>query len=223
MPMLRYSLLVFLVAQAATAQPSDYVRAVEQALANEDTTSTLETMLVAITEFESIAERYPDQWEAPYWAAHLYGQAARLEDQDEDDVSLVHHDKARANYDKAWAAWSASSGRTAVEESDFYVLQSLLNSLRSSYYIRHNDRDQARLLIALETEFMLRAAVTNPNNPRIYMSRGIDLVVHEATREEGRHLLREAIQKYEDHPPVNSIAPNWGRPWVDFWLSRYES
>ncbi|NNF59341.1 MAG: hypothetical protein HKN04_13985 [Rhodothermaceae bacterium] len=223
MTLLRYSLLLLLFAPSVAAQDDAYVRALEQALANEDTTSTLETMLVAITAFERIAERYPARWEAPYWAAHLYGQAARLEDMDQNDESLVHHDKAQAYFDQAWAAWSARPERTAVEESDFYVLQSLLYGLRSSYYIRHGEQEQARVLFALDGEYMLRAAIANSNNPRIYMSRGIDLIRHEATREEGRRILHEAIQKYAAHPPATSIAPNWGRPWIDFWLSRYES
>ncbi|GAB5533903.1 MAG: hypothetical protein Rubg2KO_01520 [Rubricoccaceae bacterium] len=216
-------LLFVLCAHGAVAQSPSYVRAVEHALANEDTTSTLDTMLDAITEFERIAEQYPERWEALYWAAHLYGQAARLEDRAGNDESLIHHDKAQTYYDQAQEAWAALPERTAVEESDFYILQALLYGLRSSYSFRHGETDQARLLIALENEYTLRAALANPNNPRLYMSRGIDLIVHEKTREEGRRLLNEAIQKYAEHPPASSIAPNWGRGWIDFWLRRYES
>ncbi|MEO0559155.1 MAG: hypothetical protein AAF170_13335 [Bacteroidota bacterium] len=220
---LLYLLLFILCAQGAAAQSPSYVQAVEHALANEDTTSTLDTMLDAILEFERLAARYPERWEAPYWAAHLYGQAARLEDMDENDESLVHHDKAQAYYDQAWKAWAALPERTQIEEADFYILQALLYSLRSSYVIRHGERDEARLLYALEQDYTIRAAIANPNNPRLYMSRGIDLIRYESTREEGRRLLNEAIQKYADHPPVNPIAPSWGRGWIDFWLRRYAS
>ncbi len=53
------------------------------------------------------------------------------------------------------------------------------------------------------------------------MLEGIGKLRDEATREEGRGLLAEAIRKYEEFPPVSTIHPRWGRQWVDFWLERY--
>lgn len=220
MTLLRFSLLILLLAPAATAQETPYVLAMETAIANEDTTRSLGTMLDAMEAFKRIAQEWPDEWESYYWLSHLYGQAGLFDSQNMQDALL---DSAEVYYEKGWAVWARSDDRTKIQEGDFYTLRSNLYGLRGMYHRQQNEQQEARVTYALDSEYLLRAALVDPDNPRLHMMRGLDMLRHETTREEGRRILQGAIERYEARPPATSIAPNWGRPWIDAWLNRYSS
>lgn len=210
--------LMLALSCAAQNRNTDYVREMEHALAQEDTASTFASVLNAAQALEQIAEDYPDEWLAKYWTAHVYTQVALFSGDPAADTYTAYLDTAQAYYDRAWAALPE---KTPAEVSDFLVLQANLYGFRQSHHQRQQAWDQVNRFSALQHDALLEAALTNPNNPRVHMMRGIGLMRSEETREKGRAVLQEAIRKYEAHPPATTISPSWGRPWVDYWLQRF--
>lgn len=200
-------------------QNNRYVDEVQNALAREDTASTFTSVLSAAKALEQISQTYPDRWEVLYWTAHVYSQAS-LFTGTRDERYKAYLDTAQVYYDSAWAV---KAKKTKEEEAEFYVLQANIYGLRTGYHSARQQWAESGTYEVLDEEYMLRAALTNPNNPRLHMRRGINLMRIEATREQGRAVLQEAILVYEQHPPRSSISPSWGRNWIDYWLARYSS
>lgn len=198
-------------------QDIQYVDELQNALAREDTASTLTSVVSAAKALEKISQAYPDRWEAPYWTAHAFSQAGLFSGTGDERFD-VHLDTAQDYYD---AAWAVKAEKTKEEEAEFYVLQANIYGLRAGYHSARQQWAESRTYEVLEEEYMLQAALANPDNPRLHMRRGINLMRVEATRERGRAVLREAIRRYEQHPPRTSISPSWGRNWIDTWLARY--
>lgn len=196
-------------------QSDPYLNDMQTALAREDTASTFASVLSAAQTLEQVSHTYPGRWEALYWTAHAYSQAGLFAG---DDRYKAYLNTAQGFYDQAWAA---KPTKTAEEEAEFYVLQANIHALQAAYHSAHQQWPQAGMYETLEGEYMLRTAMAHPNNPRLHMRRGINLMRNEGTREQGRTVLQEAIRLYEQHPPRTPLSPNWGRNWIDFWLARY--
>ncbi len=198
-------------------QNNPYIDEMQNALAREDTASTFTSVLSAAKALEQISQTYPDRWETLYWTAHAYSQAGIFAGTG-DERYKAYLDTAQVYYDRAWGA---KAKKTKEEEAEFYVLQANIYGLRTGYHSARQQWAESGTYEVLDAEYMLRTAMANPTNPRLHMRRGINLMRNEATREEGRTVLQEAIRMYEQHPVRTSISPSWGRNWIDFWLARY--
>ncbi len=204
-------------ASASLAQSDRYAEDLLEGIAMEDTASTLKAVEQAAMVLTRVTKSYPGRWEALYWTSHAYSQAGLFAGT-ADDRYLSYQDSAQVYYDRAWAA---KSYKTKDEEADFFVLQANLHALRGGFYAARQQWQQAQTYEILDQEFMLRTAMISPNNPRLQMRRGINLMRGIQTRNEGRVVLRQAQKAYEDHHPASALHPNWGRNRIDIWLNRY--
>ncbi len=161
--------------------------------------------------FEDIASEYPAGWEAPFWASHARTQLQA------DDIP-----GALANMDLAQELLDLAGSRLATpsddERAEFHMMQALIHSNRA--YVQQDATERTRLL-ALAGPDRLAAEQLNPDNPRVWMQRGFDLI-RARRMDEGRIMLTQALGKFDAYPSDNPLWPDWGRPWIGFWLGGIE-
>ena len=201
------------------AQNKQFVKDLEYALALEDTASSYSSVVRAAKHLEYLTKDYPEEWLGLYWAAHVYSQCAIFSRASQERHKYGDYvDLAQAFYDRAW---QANKNRSKADESDLYALQSNIYGMRIGQYRYDRNWEKVGEYAKLEDEALRKAKETNPDNPMVWTLEGLDKLRDEATRDEGRRLLAEAIRKYEEYPPATAIHPRWGRQWIDYWLKRY--
>jgi hypothetical protein len=195
---------------------SDYTSQLQFTLALLDTASSAETRHHVATALRDVSDAHPTRWEAAYWAAHEYSQVGLF-----NDVSIrgAFLDTAQTLYDRAWNAAVEKDNRLLAE---FYVLQANLHALRGGVLAANRQWEEAGQNRALRNQHLQMTGEAYPNNPRLHVLRGIQQLADSTTRQEGRAILERAKQLYAD-PLPSPIWPNWGRPWIDHWLARYDT
>jgi len=212
-------LLMVLIPVLGFAQNGQFKKDMKHALVLEDTASSYESVVKAAKNLERLSQKYPSNWLALYWTAHVYSQCAVFSVYSPEKSKYSEYmDMAQAFYDKAW---QAHKNKDKIDESDFYALQANIYSLRIGQYQYRQDWENVRKYAKLKGGSLQKAEQANPNNPMFWMLKGLNLLRDEKTRAEGRNILFEAIEKYEKFPAKSEIHPRWGRQWIDFWLKRY--
>lgn len=175
---------------------------------HEHATSDLPSMLEATQRFERLAVERPDDWLRAYWTSFAYTQLGLFAG-DERRVSYVA--LARAYYDTAREDAPEGDPRT---EADLYALEGLIYSFLSRSEPSRAEEHTKRYEAAWE-----RAGELDPENPMVWMTRALDLLPDEETRNEGHALTERAIELYE--PRLGTVRPNWGREFIDVWVGSY--
>lgn len=210
-------LSVLLTTNRAFSQEDKSLKNLKNAIALHFEATSTHQELVAAQTLKHLSDLHPDDWRTAYWAAFVYTQAGRKM-----EAPLPYYDTAQILLDKAVAV---NTSVTKNETSEYHVLQSLIYTLKTSPYWSKGDEDTAMKFTNLMLEERQKAAFANPNNPRLYLLMGTGYVGEGKRRKDptlvlaGKAMLEEANRKFEEFPPENSVAPSWGKGWINFWLA----
>lgn len=177
----------------------------------------LKGMLQSTALFKEAVEKNPDNWINTYWTAFVYSQCGRLTEE-----PLVYYDTAQMYLDQTKEKLDGLNDR---QQSDVYILESLIYSLKAGPYWAKGDRQMGMKLNQKENASLSKAVALNIDNPRVYLLTGTGLISDGRRTSNdgyilaGRKMLEIAQQKYDVNKSENPLYPDWGSGWVNFWLS----
>jgi hypothetical protein len=201
---LMYLLYFIFISFSGKAQMNDYVSNMLIAKKMCDTATKENTLITAANYFERIAFINPDKWLPYYYAAYCYTRISHMnKDTDKRDVWV---DKAQMNIDKAYEIDPKNSEILVMKG---FVLQSRMDISPMIRGFKYNSETM---------EYFEMAKELNPNNPRSYLWKGVNLFYTPQMFGGGKDiaypLIKTAIEKYKSNPPKDSIAPGWGYPYA---------
>lgn len=213
-------LCLSLFAKSVSAQSDKFQGAMEARVAMIDTTRTADAWKDLANSFERIAEAEKTQWLPYYYAAFCHVQSGMLSipmDGSFGDNSAITDpvaDKAEKLLMKAEELGKANT--------ETYCVQKMIASLRMmgnamARYMTEGPKAEAALSKAREAD---------PNNPRVYILEAQDKYFTPeqfgGSKDEAKVLFEKAKSLFEVYKPASSIAPNWGRAQVAYFLSLYK-
>lgn len=211
-------LILFATTSACFGQSRAFVEDMEEALAleREAATSNFDAILEVAQHLERLSETYASEWLPLYWTAHSYSQCAVFIRRVDTKRFGKYVETAQDFFDRAWIA---HPNKTRTEEADFHVLQANIYWWTSEYFGALDDTEHQTNYYTLHLAQLLEAELDNPKNPRLHMLKAMILIREKEDIQRGKAQMQEAIHLFEQFPPQSSIAPSWGRPWIDIWLN----
>ncbi len=212
-------LLVGFSANTYAQQSNNQV--LKDAIAAFNNSNDVNGMLASALLFKKASELDPDNWMATYWTSFVYSQCGRLT-----ETPLTYYDTAQMYLNKTKEKLDDLNEN---EQSDVYVLESLLMSLKAVPFWGKGDRQTAMKLNQTENVSLSQAISLNEDNPRVYLLAGTGLISdgqrikNDGYILAGRKMLELARIKFADSEPENPLYPNWGAGWINFWLARANS
>ncbi|WP_126244249.1 hypothetical protein [Chitinophaga rhizosphaerae] len=202
------SILAYLLLFAvATANAQDrYQAAMKQQVGLLDSASTFNpASLNALSNtFERIANAEQTQWLPYYYAAYCLVNEAFMT-QDKTKVDPIS-DKAALLAEKAVALKGA--------DSELSCLLSLIAVSR----IAVDPMTRGARFGTESAELLEKAKAQNPENPRVYLLQGQNLMftpeAFGGSKSKGKELLNVALQKFTAFKPDSDIAPRWGEAYT---------
>ncbi len=204
-------ILFSLMAAAGTiftvqAQSDQYQGAMKQQLAqmNTDSAFTPVGMQQLANTFERIAEAEKTQWLPYYYAAYCrVNEAFFTQDKSKTDEIT---DKAELAIEKAQALKGP--------DSEISCILSLIASAR----IGVDPMTRGMKYGPLSAELLETAQKQNPENPRVFVLKGQNLLytpeAFGGSKTKAKEMLEIALKKYATFKPESDIAPNWGEPYA---------
>ena len=199
---------------AADAQEVDkYTRVMEANVVAVDTVRKSDELIALSASFARIADAEKTKWLPYYYAALTQVNAAYfmgMENMKADKTDPIA-DKAEGMISKADAL--------SPNNSEIYLVKKMIASLRlmgdpMNRYMEYGPKADE----ALQTAIKL-----NPENPRIYLLQAQDKYFTPeqfgGSKTEAKALFETANKKYMVFKPESSIAPNWGKNAVDYFLA----
>jgi hypothetical protein len=185
-----------------------------------DTTRTPDAWKDLANTFERIADAEKTQWLPYYYAAFCHVQSGMLSlpmDGSFGDNSAITDPVAEKAEKLLLKAEELGKPNTET-----YCVQKMIASLRMmgnamARYMTEGPKAEAALNKAKEAD---------PNNPRVYILEAQDKYYTPeqfgGSKDEAKVLFEKAKSLFEVHKPASSIAPNWGRAQVAYFLSLYK-
>lgn len=163
---------------------------------------TTEEYLQCANSFERIASAEKDKWLPYYYASYTYILFSNMEQKDLEKKDMIL-DKARELMDDAFSR--------APDESEIYVLQAFLYSLR----ILVDPISRGMEYMGKINESMNRARELDPENPRIYFLEAV-MVLNLPPEmgggaEKAKPIFELAEAKFNSFNPESPISPDWGK------------
>ncbi|MGQ1890602.1 hypothetical protein ACT29H_09190 [Thermophagus sp. OGC60D27] len=158
--------------------------------------SELETLAA---KFYRIGEAEKEKWIPYYYAAYSYVTItfSIFEDTEETDRQL---DKAQEMLNKAL--------KLAPDESELYVLQGLIHSMRITTPTRGMKYSM------LSNEALAQAEKLNPNNPRLWFCKAQNVLYTPAMfgggEKKARPLYEKAARLFQSFEAPHALWPDWG-------------
>ncbi len=180
-----------------------------------DTASTYESSLYAATMLEEVADKFPNEWLANYWAAYIHTQCGLYYPNIPKDAGKIIPAKAQKNIELAMKRYKGDSLEIL---SDLHALQSFV------YYVHtwYPENKKMDSVYSQKSKKHTRLALDfNPNNPIIYVLIGTSLLGSEKIEDivAGRALLYQAqsiFKEVSEHPVMTA---HWNENWLRFrWL-----
>ena len=213
------ALLLLTLTATAFAQSDKYISAMTPKVAALDTTRDGAALLDLSNAFERIATTEKNQW-LPYYYAAL----------------------AQVNYGMTKLDHSGMGGDPKVIDPIADKADTLLSKAEamspnnSEIFVVHKLIDRTRMLVDPQNRYMsfgmkaqqdlATAEKLNPENPRVYLLQGEDKYFtpeqYGGSKDEAKKLFDTAQQKYNSFKPENSLAPNWGKYTLQYFLSQYK-
>lgn len=169
-----------------------------------DTASVEKTLVMAASYFERIAFVNSDKWLPYYYAAYCYTRISYMYKTDEKRDFWI--DKAQTEIDKAYELDPKNSEIFVMKG---FVLQARMDISPMIRGFKYNSETMG---------YFDRAKEINPENPRSYLWKGVNLfhtpVIFGGGKDKAYVLIKTAIDKYTLFPPKDSIAPDWGYPYA---------
>jgi hypothetical protein len=208
-----FFLAVTILTGTVFAQTEKYVKAMEALVPAVDTTHSQDGLTDLAASFERIANAEKNQWLPFYYAALCYINKANMYYQTQELTKVDPlTDKAEPLMNKA--------EELEKNNSEIFLLKKMYNTAKmmgdpmNRYMIYGPAAAQA-----LET-----AKKLDPSNPRVYLMEGIDKFYtpeqYGGSKEEGKRLFNEALNKFGSFKPASSIHPSWGLEMVKYLLAQ---
>jgi hypothetical protein len=200
-PIALIALLLLGIAAGAQTTSAKYIQTMEKALVGMDTLKTTEQWQARSNTFERIAQKETREWLPQYYVALCQVMIFNLEKDPAKQEPLC------SKTDR-FLAFADSFSRN---NSEVYVLK----SIAATNHIRLNPMVNGQKYGPIAGEYLEKAIKLNPNNPRAYMQKGINLYFTPpqwgGDPAKGKELLQLAAQKFDTFKPASSIDPNWGK------------
>lgn len=218
--MKKFLLLVlsFSLLTAGFSQSEKYVKAMESKIALLDSAKTADEYKDLANSFERIGEAEKTQWLPYYYASYcsvMAGMFSLPMDGGFGDNSAIVDPIA----DKADKLLKQALGLTSAN-TETYCVEKMIAGLRMmgnpmARYMTEGPKAETALA---------NAKKANPENPRIYILEGQDKFYTPeqfgGSKEEAKILFEKALSLFEVYKPDSSIAPNWGKATVNYFLSQ---
>ena len=200
--MKRYLLIILILAfsLSSKAQDNNYIKAMKNAIAIIDTSSSIEYFQYAANDFERIGQAVKNEWLPFYYAAYCYVQLSYL----------VKADKKRDVYVDKAVKFNDKADNISPDNSEIYVmkgfiLQARMNIEPMTRGMRYNSQCISMFKKAQELD---------PENPRSYLWHAVQLFnipkFMGGGFEKAFPLLKKALDKYEIFQSESEIYPCWG-------------
>ena len=192
------------------AQSDKMIKAIEKNLAILDTASTIETALLLKNNFERIADVEKGEWIPQYYAAMANATLSMREKDTQLREEIVN--KAEAYINRA--------DSLEPDNSEINVVKAMTVYSR----ITVSPMERFMNLKPLADKYMARAEELNPENPRVYLQKGVIMMFTPEMMGGGKSkalpLILTAIEKFDQFEPESSIHPNWGKKLAEDMLKR---
>lgn len=195
------TLILVLISFRSFAQNSDpkFLQATKTGLELVATAKGAEDYLKAENHFERIATVATKEWLPSYYAAYCNLYAGYMTADKE--LKDQYWDKALLEIDKADAL--------SANNSEIYALKGALQFMKMSV-----DPRTRMYLMGESAASLEKAAVLNPENPRIDLIKGQDIFYTPEAfgggKAKAKSILESAVAKFAIFKPSNTINPNWG-------------
>ncbi|MBX7150348.1 hypothetical protein K1X84_01820 [bacterium] len=214
---------LWLVVSTLYGQDEQFFNEMKTALTIHDTSSTLESEMMAINAFEKAAERYPLQWLSCFWASYVHSQIARLYIRDKkSDAAVQSFKQAQFYFDQIKVK---AKSMTVREKSSTMALQSLIYLLQINYLPQKNlQKDAANELSTKASGELIKAIQTDPANPVVWVMIGVNLIRDGKQDKDikktvaGKVLLEAAEREFKSTAEHRSKTTNFNSEWLPFWI-----
>lgn len=220
---MKKGLIIFaasLVMSATFAQSEKFNSTMESKVSMIDSTRTPDAWKDLANTFERIADAEKTQWLPYYYAAFCNVQAGTFSLPM--DGSFGDNSATTDPYAEKAEKLLAKAEELGKPNTETYCVQKMIASLRMmgnamARYMTEGPKAQAALDKAKEAD---------PNNPRVYILEAQDKYYTPeqfgGSKDEAKVLFEKARSLFEVYRPASSIAPNWGRSQVAYFLSLYK-
>lgn len=189
------------------AQSDQFAGAMKEQLTRLSTDSTAYTpagMQQLANTFERIAEAEKTQWLPYYYAAYCrVNEAFFTQDRNKTDEIA---DKAQLAIEKAQALKG--------QDSEISCILSMIASAR----IGVDPMTRGMKYGPMSAELLDAAQKQNPNNPRVFVLKGQNLLytpeAFGGSKTKAKEMFDIALQKFAAFKPESELAPTWGEPYV---------
>jgi hypothetical protein len=204
--MKKITILVTFIALQITsiyAQNPKMEAALGQLLGKFSTAKTDLEYINLANDFARIANAEPKEWLPQYYAAQCHVLAG---------YNILNKDMGKAQ-DFAILALSEiqAAQKLAPNESELLVLEALTYQLQ----LIENPMANGPMFMPMILGVLEKAEAVNPENPRIYTTRGEFTLNMPAFigggAENAMPDIKKAIEKFESFKPASMLHPNWGR------------
>ncbi len=205
---------------ALFAQSEKFEAAMKSKLENIDKQNSPEDWKDMANTFERIGDAEKTQWLPYYYAAYCNiqsGYSAMPKDGSMGDNSSITDpmaDKAEVLLNKAEAM--------STDNAEIYVVRKMVHAMR----MIGNPMARYMSETPKATAALNKAKSLNADIPRIYILEAQDKYFTPeqfgGSKEEAKGLFEKALSLFDKYKPASVIAPNWGKPSVQYFLSQYK-
>ena len=199
------------------AQSDKYMKAMEAKITEMNKASTSTAWQEVGNAFQRIGEAEKTQWLPFYYAAvsnvmtGLMLNNGQMGGGNTTQIDQIA-DKAEDMLNKAEAM--------EKDNADIYCVKKMISSLR----MMADPMTRFQTYGPKGAEALAKAKALDPNNPRIYMLEGQDKFYTPeqfgGSKTEAKALFETSLKKFDEAKPKSSIAPNWGRNQVEYFLTQ---
>ncbi len=205
-----FAAILLLSSVTLFAQSDKMIKAIEKNLAILDTASTIETALLLKNNFERIADAEKGEWIPQYYAAMANATLSMREKDAQLREEIVN--KAEMYINRA--------DSLEADNSEINVVKAMTVYSR----ITVSPMERFMNLKPLADKYMARAEELNPENPRVYLQKGVIMMftpeMMGGGKAKGLPFILTAIEKFDQFEPESSIHPNWGKNIAEEMLKR---
>lgn len=215
-----FAMLALMIVTASMAQSEKFVAAMEAKTSQLDSNNTVDSWKDLANSFERIADAEKTQWLPYYYASYcniMAGYMSLPQDGSFGDNSAIADPFA----DKAETLLNKADG-LSKDNAEIYIVRKMVHGLRMmGNAMARFMTETPKAAEALEKAKALNAAI-----PRIFILEGQDKFYtpeqYGGSKDEAKVLFEKAKAQFETFKPESSIAPNWGRSTVAYFLSQYK-
>jgi hypothetical protein len=195
------TIIAILAMSAGIYAQTDYEKAMKSALAEFDSSKTLDDMKAVAAKFERISAVETNQWLPPYYAAFINCVLA-FKTQDATQIKL-YTDNAQRFMDEAL--------KRAPEESENHALQGMIYQA----IIGIDPMNNGMVYSGKSATSFATAEKLNPANPRPYYLQALSVMYTPEQFGGGKKaasgLFEKAGALFAAFVPSSEISPNWGK------------